>query len=765
MKNVCIGIHVHSEPQGLRATLKSLRANTSVAYDLLLLPDGPDHATKSTLHELSDLTQSATDEPQGAAACFNRLASNCDAELVVLLESGSLAGPRWLELLLAAFDADPRAGLAGPSTNVAWNEQCLFPNSRGDAAAIERNAQEALTRFGNQTRTLEPLYSLSDFCYAVKREVIDAIGAADESYGLGPCWEMDYNIRAMRAGFRGVWVCAAYVHRSGFTARRSQEEARRFETSKKLYQDKFCGARLRGEKTDYRAHCRGDACPNFAPPNLIRLHHTLAAINTEEVVDDCKTEPTAVTASDPLVSCIMPTCNRRSFVTQAIRRFLRQDYVNSELVIVDDGSDRIADCVTDDARVRYIALDRKLNVGAKRNLACREARGEIIAHWDDDDWYPASRLRTQVRSLVERRAEVCGSSSIFFLDATADRAFEYRYAGRPWVAGSTLVYRKSFWERNNFQEIQVGEDAQFLWSGATPDICDLGDSALCVAMIHPANTSRKETGGAFWTSQPIDRIRQFLGDDLNFYRAMLDGPLISAIMPTRNRRSFVRLTLPRFLQQDYPNKELVIVDDGDDAVGDLVSDIPAVKYTHLVARTSIGAKRNLACEQAAGEIIAHWDDDDWYAADRLRYQSAPIVAGEADITGLENAFVLDLPEGKFWTTKPQLHQKMFVGNVHGGTLVYRKQLLSDGLRYPNANLAEDAWLLHYALQRGNRLLRLANAGVFVYMRHGGNAWRECTPGRFLDPAGWQRIDPPPGLPSSIITTYREAQASRTGPAQ
>jgi hypothetical protein len=81
---------------------------------------------------------------------------------------------------------------------------------------------------------------------------------------------MDYNIRAARAGFRGVWACSAYVHRAPFTPRRRYEEARRFEASKRLYQDKFCGARLRGEKRDFRPHCLGDACPNFAPPALLR---------------------------------------------------------------------------------------------------------------------------------------------------------------------------------------------------------------------------------------------------------------------------------------------------------------------------------------------------------------------------------------------------------------------------------------------------------------------------------------------------------------
>src|SRR6185503_17483634 len=272
MRDLCIGIHVHAEPHQLRATLEAIRHNTSRDYDLLLLPDGPDEITRTALQQLSDLPQSGTEEPLGAAACFNRLASNSNAAVVILLESGSLPGPNWLEHLFAALELDPQNGLAGPSTNLAWNEQCAFPNRRDEAETIARAAREATDRFGDDVRTLEPLYSLSDFCYAVRREVIDSLGAADETYGLGPCWEMDYNIRAARAGFRGVWACAAYVHRLGFTARRTREEALRFEASRRHYQDKFCGARLRGEKTSYRVHCRGDLCSNFAPRELIRIH-------------------------------------------------------------------------------------------------------------------------------------------------------------------------------------------------------------------------------------------------------------------------------------------------------------------------------------------------------------------------------------------------------------------------------------------------------------------------------------------------------------
>ena len=761
MKRVSIGIHLYSEPERLHATLASLQTNTSVGYELLLLLDGPDEPTKARVEALRDLPQSATPEPRGAPACFNRLATVSDADIVVLLENGALVGPGWLTHLLAALDANPRNGLAGPSTNRSWNEQGVYPQSGASPDEVTRTSQEAALRFGSEARTLEPLHSLADFCYVVQRQVIETVGRADENYALGPCWEMDYNIRAARAGWRGVWAGAAYVHRAPCTARRRLEEERRFETSKHLYQDRFCGARLRGVKSDYRSHCRGDACPDFAPPGLITIQEPLQPLPKDA-------NPSAHYAPfipHPLITCIMPTYNRRSFVPQAIRCFLRQDYPHLELVVIDDGSDPVADCVPDDPRIRYIRLNQKLTIGAKRNLACDQARGEFIIHWDDDDWYPSWRVRVQLRALLDRPADVCGTSRIWYYDAGADRAWEYRYGvtGSGWVGGNTLAYRKTFWKENHFLDLTIGEDTVFVLNNAGRATCDLMEPALCIAMVHSGNTSAKETGTAFWHAQPSTDIRALLGDDRYLYCSphapprATEWPLVSCIMPTYNRRSFVRLALQYFLTQDYPNKELVIVDDGDDPIGDLTSNIPGVRHIHQPTRTSIGAKRNLACHHARGEIIAHWDDDDWYAPDRLRYQVTPIVAGDADITGLENAFVLELPQGEFWTTEPQLHERMFVGNVHGGTLVYKKQMLAQGLRYPEINLAEDAWLLRSAVNCGQRLLRLCNPGVFVYVRHNSNAWRECAPGRFLNPTGWKRIPPPLSIPAAVLTSYRNVR--------
>lgn len=747
MPSVAIGVHVQCGPEQLRATIEMLRRNTSLPLRLAILPDDPDKSTLDCLARF-DIPQFPSDEALGGAACLNRLVRNTDTDIVVLLENGALVGPGWLELLLTAIESSPNCGLAGPSTNRSWNEQAVFPNSGDSPEEIARVASQAASRFGPACKKLAPLYSLADFCYVVRRDVFQRVGEADELYGLGPCWEMDFNIRAARAGFEGVWACASYVYRAPVTERRMREEALYFEASKRRYQDKFCGARLRSEKKDYRSHCRGDACSNFAPPSLITIG---------PAAPECSA-PIVSHARPPIVSCIMPTYNRRPFIRRAIECFQRQDYDNTELVIVDNGTDPIRDLLPNDSRIRYSHVPQKLTIGALRNLACQAARGEVIVHWDDDDWYPSYRIRKQVQPLIENRAEISGTSALYYYDSAKRQAFLYRYSGaKIWVSGNTLAFKRKVWQRNPFPDMQVGEDSAFIWSAPRTSILDLKEPALCVGSIHLANASPKNAQGAFWIPQPVAFVMSLFSEAGNV-ESPVNSPLVSCVMPTFNRRAFIPLALSSFRAQNYPNKELIVVDDGSDSVADLFLDDPSLRYVGLKQRLTIGAKRNLACQEARGEIIAHWDDDDWYSPDRLSQQVAPILAGTAEITGLANRCMLEVPAGRFWAPANDLHRRMFVGDVHGGTLVYRKTILADNIRYPETNLAEDAGLLHQAIRRRKRLLRLENTDLFVYLRHNRNAWK-FEVGRFINPCGWSRTTAPSGFSPEVLDLYRSAAAS------
>ncbi|MGH2497396.1 MAG: glycosyltransferase [Ktedonobacteraceae bacterium] len=222
----------------------------------------------------------------------------------------------------------------------------------------------------------------------------------------------------------------------------------------------------------------------------------------------------------PLVSCIMPTFNRRAFVPQAIAYFLRQDYSNRELIIIDDGSDPVDDLIPEDARICYTRLNAKAALGAKRNRACEQARGDIIAHWDDDDWQAPRRLSYQVEALLREGTDVCGIHNLLFYDMDAECAWRYVYPEhqRAWLSGSTLCYRRAFWDSNRFAAINVGEDARFVWNGRKERMTVLSDSTFHVGIIHRQNVSPKQTHGAYWHPYPDEEIRQLLGADWAYYQ-------------------------------------------------------------------------------------------------------------------------------------------------------------------------------------------------------------------------------------------------------
>lgn len=217
----------------------------------------------------------------------------------------------------------------------------------------------------------------------------------------------------------------------------------------------------------------------------------------------------------PLISCIMPTANRRAFVGAAVEYFLRQDYEHRELIVVDDGEDAIGDLLPQDERVRYVRLAERQTVGAKRNLACEQARGQLIAHWDDDDWQATHRLRYQVAALLRTGAQVCGINRLLFYDVRDGRGWQYVYPAsqRLWLSGSSLLYRREFWAQHRFAGINVGEDARFVWSGRPDQLHVLPDSSFHIGIIHAGNVSPKQTGGAYWSPYPAAQLKELFNGD------------------------------------------------------------------------------------------------------------------------------------------------------------------------------------------------------------------------------------------------------------
>lgn len=211
-----------------------------------------------------------------------------------------------------------------------------------------------------------------------------------------------------------------------------------------------------------------------------------------------------MTGSPPLISCVMPTADRRAFVPRAIEQFLAQTHEPRELIILDDGADPVADLVPDDPRIRYERLPARMVLGSKRNLGCELARGELIAHWDDDDLYSPNRLAVQLTALQGAGSEalMCGVATLLFHDPQQGTTWRYTYPSsdrRPWVAGASMLYRRALWERRRFQAVSSGEDTRFVWAAQRSEVIMLRREDLIVARLHEQNTARKRLRSSRWT--------------------------------------------------------------------------------------------------------------------------------------------------------------------------------------------------------------------------------------------------------------------------
>lgn len=103
--------------------------------------------------------------------------------------------------------------------------------------------------------------------------------------------------------------------------------------------------------------------------------------------------------------------------------------------------------------------------------------------------------------------------------------------------------------------------------------------------------------------------------------SVVNLPLVSICTPTFNRRPFIPFIRKCIEQQTYPLSriEWIIIDDGTDPVGDLVTDMDCVKYFYYPEKMLLGKKRNLMHSKCSGDIIVYMDDDDFYPKDRVAH--------------------------------------------------------------------------------------------------------------------------------------------------
>lgn len=101
---------------------------------------------------------------------------------------------------------------------------------------------------------------------------------------------------------------------------------------------------------------------------------------------------TGTVATMPRVSVVMNCLNCQEFVREALDSVLAQSCPDWEIIFLDNASQDASGAIVQgygDPRIRYCRGEQTVPLGAARNLAIAQARGEFIAFLDcDDRWLP-----------------------------------------------------------------------------------------------------------------------------------------------------------------------------------------------------------------------------------------------------------------------------------------------------------------------------------------------------------------------------------------
>lgn len=212
-------------------------------------------------------------------------------------------------------------------------------------------------------------------------------------------------------------------------------------------------------------------------------------------------------------------------------------------------------------------------------------------------------------------------------------------------------------------------------------------------------------------------------------------PLVSVIIPTKNRAKLVAEAIESVLNQTFRDFELVIVDDGStDNTAEVVAGFkdPRIVY-HYQEGKERGAARNQGVALSRGEFITFLDDDDWYLPCKLEVQVQALQANPElgmVISGWdrvkENGELVRAERPWAHHPKPVLDDWLFAAMAHVAAILLRRTWFDRvGGFNPRLMQAEDTYLWFRLAQAGCPFTWVKEL-VFRQRMHGSNSVRNMV---------------------------------------
>lgn len=204
-------------------------------------------------------------------------------------------------------------------------------------------------------------------------------------------------------------------------------------------------------------------------------------------------------------------------------------------------------------------------------------------------------------------------------------------------------------------------------------------------------------------------------------------PLVSIVMPTRNRAAFLHRAIRSVLAQTETCIELIVVDDASsDETPEIVAQYARADSRVRGVRNEVaaggGGARNIGIRSGGGKWVAFIDDDDEWLPEKLERQLA-LMATNLSAVACSCGFEQHFPSGKVRTVylqdRPVL-EDLLVGSVLGGAsmCLCSRAVLNDIGGYDTALRSGQDWDLWTRLREQGEI-EVCREVLVRYQAHDG----------------------------------------------
>jgi len=208
-KMISIVIPVYHQEEMTKACLKAVRSTVTTEFEIVIVDNGNEDEESLDGYYEGNTTIIQNKSNLGFPVAVNQGIRAAHGDTIILLNNDVIVTPGWATRLTKALDD---YSIVSPMTNYCAGLQRTQVGIYENENELNEQAEKWSEEHKGETQEVSFVIG---FCMVFKKALFDEIGLFDES--LWPCSgeEIDFCLRARKAGYRVAIVKDVYVHHEG----------------------------------------------------------------------------------------------------------------------------------------------------------------------------------------------------------------------------------------------------------------------------------------------------------------------------------------------------------------------------------------------------------------------------------------------------------------------------------------------------------------------------------------------------------------------